>query len=133
MSTPERRKHPRVNVHYPVSYVCKDGKGCVMQENMGVALNISQSGIFIETAEGIFAKHITIISVDLNNSIIKTKGKVAFCKKSKSGKYGTGISFEGTHAQNINFVKRLIRAFYYNKEEYRNSAAATERNTCMHA
>jgi hypothetical protein len=39
MSTPERRKYPRVKVYYPISYVCTDKKGCIVQENMGVALN----------------------------------------------------------------------------------------------
>ncbi len=130
MSTPERRKHSRVKINYPISYVCMDKKGRIVQQNMGVALNISQSGILIETVDSVFSKYITLISVDLNKDIIEIKGKVAYCKKNKTEKYRVGISFEGTHAQNIRFVKTLIRSYYYNKDEYRNSSAS-ERETAV--
>ena len=63
MSAQERRKHPRVKVYYPISYVCTDGNGCVVQQNMGVALNISQNGILIEKADRVFYKHITLKKV----------------------------------------------------------------------
>jgi hypothetical protein len=39
MSKPERRKYPRVRVYYPISYVCTDENGCIVQQNMGVALD----------------------------------------------------------------------------------------------
>jgi c-di-GMP-binding flagellar brake protein YcgR len=118
MRAPERRKHPRVKVYHPISYVCTDGNGCIVQQNMGVVLNISQSGILIETADSVFSNHITVISVDLNKNIIEISGKVAYCKKNESEKYRVGINFEGTHAQNIHFVKGLIRSYYCNKDEY---------------
>ncbi|MEJ2114170.1 MAG: PilZ domain-containing protein [Flavobacteriaceae bacterium] len=96
MTMPERRKHPRVKVYYPISYVCTDKKGSIVQQNMGVALNISQSGILIETADSVFSKYISLTTVDLNGSVIEIKGKIAYCKKNESTKY-------------------------YNKDEYRNS------------
>jgi hypothetical protein len=44
--------------------------------------------------------------------------------KDKSEKYISGINFAETHAKNIYFVKRLIRAYYYNKDEYLKSFAS---------
>ncbi len=131
MSTSERRKYPRVKIYYPISYVCMDKNDCVVQQNMGVALNISQSGILIETADSVFSKYFTLISVDLNKNIIEIKGKVAYCKKIKSGKYQTGISFKGTHAQNIHFIKGLIRAYHYNRDEYRYSSVSERKTAVM--
>jgi hypothetical protein len=131
MNTSEGRKHPRVKIYYPISYVCMDKEGCIVQENMGVALNISQSGIFIETADSVFSKYISLISVDLNKDIIEIKGKVAYCKKNKTEKYRVGISFEGTNEQNIRFVKALTRSYYYNKDEYRNSCASEHKTVVM--
>jgi c-di-GMP-binding flagellar brake protein YcgR len=131
MSTPERRKYSRVRVYYPISYVCMDKNDCVVQQNMGVALNISQSGILIETADSVFSKYITLISVDLKENIIEIKGKVSYCKRNKSGKYRTGISFKGTHAQSIHFVKGLIRAYHYNRNEYRYSCASESKTAVM--
>ena len=131
MSKPERRKYPRVRVYYPISYVCMDKNGCIVQQNMEVALNISQSGILIETADSVFSKYVTLISVDLKENIIEIKGKVAYCKKNKSGKCQTGISFEGTHAQNIHFAKGLIKSYHYKKNEYRYSSASESKTAVM--
>ena len=121
MTTPERRKHPRVKVYYPILYVCTNEKGSIVQQNMGVVLNISQSGILIETADSVFSKYISLTSVDLNGNVIEIKGKIAYCKKNESTKYRVGISFDGTHVQNIRSVKALIRSYYYNKDEYLSS------------
>jgi len=131
MSKPERRKYPRVKIYYPISYVCIDEKDCVVQQNMGVVLNISQGGILIETADSVFSKYISLISVDIKENIIEIKGKVAYCKMSKTKKYRVGISFEGTHAQNIRFVKTLIRSYYYNKDEYRYSSSSERKTAVM--
>ena len=117
MSTSERRKQPRAKVHYPIFFVCTDEKRSIVQQNMGVVLNISQSGILIETADSVFSKYISLTSVDLHGNVIEIKGKVAYCKKNKSTKYRVGISFEGTHAQNILFVKGLIRFYHCKKNE----------------
>ena len=130
MSTPERRKHPRVKVYYPISYVCTDRKGSIVQQNMGVVLNISQSGILIETADSIFSKYILLTSVDLDGNVIEIKGKIAYCKKNESTKYRVGISFEGTHAQNIHFAKGLIKAYHYKKDEY-SFNSSPERKTAV--
>ena len=124
MNKLEKRKHPRVKIYYPISYVCTDKKGSIVQQNMGVALNISQSGILIETADSVFCKYILLTSLDLNGNAIEIKGKIAYCKKNESTKYRVGISFEGTHAQNINFAKKLIKSYHYNKNEYRYSSAS---------
>ena len=131
MSTSERRKYPRVKVYHPISYVCTDKKGCAVQQNMGVALNISQSGILIETADSVFSKYISLIYVDLNKNIIEIKGKVYYCKKNKSEKYRIGISFEGTHEQSIHCAKGLIRAYHYKKNEYRYSSASESKTAVM--
>ncbi len=108
-----------------------DKDNCVVQQNMGVALNISQSGILIETADSVFSKYVTLISVDLKENMIEIKGKVAYCKKNKSGKYRTGISFEGTPAQNIHFAKGLIKSYHYKKDEYRYNSGSERKTAVM--
>jgi hypothetical protein len=130
MNESERRKHPRVKIYYPIFYVFTNEKGSIVQQNMGVVLNISQGGILIETADSIFSKYISLTSVDLDGNVIEVKGKIAYCKKNKSTKYRVGISFEGTYAKNIHFVKALTKSYYYNKDEYRNSSAS-ERETAV--
>ena len=131
MNESERRKHPRVKIYYPISYVCTNEKGSIVQQNMGVVLNISQGGILIETADSIFSKYISLTSVDINGNVIEISGKIAYCKMNESTKYRVGISFDGTHAQNIRFVKGLIRSYYYNKDEYRNNSASEHKTAVV--
>jgi len=131
MEKTERRKYPRVRVYYPISYVCLDKNDYAMQQNKGVALNISQSAILIETADSVFSKYVTLLSVDLKENMIEIRGKVAYCKKDKSGKYRTGISFKGTHAQNIHFAKGLIKSYHYKKNEYRYSFSSERKTAVM--
>jgi hypothetical protein len=131
MNKSERRKHPRVKIYYPISYTCTNEKGSIVQQNMGVALNISQGGILIETADSIFSKYISLTSVDLNGNAIKVKGKVAYCKKTASTKYRVGVCFDGSQAQNIHFVKALTRSYHYNKDEYINSSEARPKTAVM--
>ena len=131
MTMPERRKHPRVKVYYPISYVCTDKKGSIVQQNMGVALNISQSGILIETADSVFFKYVSLTTVDVDGNVIEVKGKVAYCKKNESTKYRVGISFDGTQAQNIHFVKALTRSYYYNKDVYINNFETRPKTAVM--
>ena len=131
MNKLEKRKHPRVKVYYPLSFVCTDEKGNIVQQNMGTVLYISQGGILIETADSVFYKYISLTSIDLNGNVIEIKGKFAYCKKNESTKYRVGISFEGTHAQNTRFVKGFIRSYYYNKDEYRNSSQTTPTTSVM--
>jgi hypothetical protein len=58
MTTPERRRHRRVKVYYPISYECMDEKGRIVQQNMGLELKVSQSGILIETTNSVFPEYI---------------------------------------------------------------------------
>ena len=131
MNKLERRKHPRVIIYHPLSFVCTDEKGSIVQQNMGTVLNISQGGILIETANSVFSKYVSLTTVDLNGNVIEVKGKVAYCKKNESTKYRVGISFDGTHTQNIRFVKALTRSYYYNKDEYINSSETRPKAAVM--
>jgi hypothetical protein len=131
MNKLERRKHPRAKISYPLSFDCTDEKGSIVQQNMGVALDISQSGILIETANSVFSKYVSLTTVDLDGNVIEVKGKVAYCKKNESTKYRVGISFDGTQAQNIHFVKALTRSYYYNKDVYINNFETRPKTAVM--
>lgn len=45
MSTPERRKHPRIKINNLVTYVCLDEDGTPIKTMMATAVDISQGGI----------------------------------------------------------------------------------------
>jgi hypothetical protein len=83
---------------------------------MGVALNISQNGIQIETDHMILTDHILMMFYDYKSNFIATKGRVVYSKEDDSGKFKTGIQLMGVNGDNQKFVKRLIQSYHYRKK-----------------
>ena len=115
MPKTDKRKYPRVETRNVVSYVCVDKEGNEIGEGMGETLNISQGGILLKSPYPIESEFILLMSIDLKNNIMKIKGKIAHSKKDKSGKYETGISFLGTHDENIQTIKSFIKTYHSRK------------------
>jgi c-di-GMP-binding flagellar brake protein YcgR len=117
MKKKERRKYPRVKIHNPISYDSVDEKGKRLDQNMGIALDISQNGILIETPQIIESKYIILLFVNLENKLIEILGKVVFSVKKIDGKFKTGINFEGDQEENIQFAKYIVQSYHYQKSD----------------
>jgi hypothetical protein len=91
--------------------------GRVSENNMGRALNLSQSGIFLETTDMVLSESISMMSVDAGNNLIEIKGEVIYSAEYGNGRFGTGVRFQGTHPENIQFAMKLIKAFNARKYE----------------
>ena len=111
----DRRKYPRVKTCNLISYVSIDENDNVLNQSMGRALNISQNGIFLETSRMILSQYISLMSFDEHNNLIEIKGLVAYSRDLGSGKFGAGISFQATGAENIQFAIQLIKVYNYRK------------------
>ena len=107
----DRRKFPRIKVCNPVAYDCLDKDGVLCEQNMGIALDISQNGILLETAQMIQQKNIYLVFVDLEENMTRIIGRVVFSVKNKDGNYKSGINFQGESDENIAFATRLIQAY----------------------
>jgi len=83
---------------------------------MGVVIDISQSGLLIESLQEVESKKLSLMASTQKNSLIKIEGKVAYCRKDETGKFKTGIMLQGTQDENVRFVKELIRAYHYQKK-----------------
>jgi len=83
---------------------------------MAVVLDISQNGLLIESIKEVESKNLSLVASTQKNSLIKIKGKVANCRKAESGRFRTGIILQGTHEENVRFVKELIRTYHYPKK-----------------
>jgi hypothetical protein len=119
MGENERRKYSRVQIYDPISYLSKDSKGKVLGYNIAVVRNVSQSGIQIETFQPISSDNISLMFFDLNNKEIEIKGEVVYCAKNDCGQYNIGIHLVGTAAENLQFIKALVKSYHYKKEESR--------------
>ena len=119
MPKTDKRKYPRVETRNIVSYVCLDKEGNEIGEGIGETINISQGGILLKSPYPIEAEFILLMSIDLENNIMEIKGKIAHSKKVKFDKYETGISFLGTHDENIQTIKSFIKTYYSQKTRNR--------------
>ena len=117
MEDKDRRKFPRVDVFSSISYVCVDDKGNLIDQDTGVALNISQSGLLLETGHQLDTSLISLMFVDVENNLAEIEGEIAFSRLFDSGVYQNGIHFRGSHPDNIEFAQKLIRAYHYRKSE----------------
>ena len=76
MTKEEKRKYPRVPTSNIVSYVCIDKDGNELDQGMGKTVNISQGGTLLETTRPIESDFILLMTIDLNEKVIQTKGEV---------------------------------------------------------
>lgn len=111
----DRRKFPRIKVCNPISYDCVDTNGVLIDQNMGIALDISQNGILLETAQMVRSKNVYLLFVDLENNMTRIIGRVVFCVKNKNGNFKSGINFQGSPDENVVFATKLIHAYQHHK------------------
>jgi len=119
MGEKERRKYSRVQIFDPISYLSKDSKGRVLGYNIAVVRNVSQTGIQIETFQAISSDSISLMFFDLASKEIEIKGEVVYCTKNDCGQYNIGIHLVGTTAENLQFIKALVKSYHYQKEKSR--------------
>jgi c-di-GMP-binding flagellar brake protein YcgR len=117
MKKMDRRKFPRIKVCNPISYDCVDRDGILIDQNMGIALDISQNGILLETAQMIRSKYIYLLFVDMENDLIRITGRVVFSVKNKNNNFKSGINFHGTGKENLDFAKRIVKAYHHQKSD----------------
>jgi hypothetical protein len=115
MKTRDQRKHPRVQTSNLISFKLYDDNGKLLNQSMARALNISQSGILIETAHIITTERISLMSAGARDELVKIKGCVVYSRENGIGMYETGISFEGSEKENVAFAKKLVRVFHHRK------------------
>jgi len=127
MVSEERRKYPRVPICDPISYISIDSDGNPLGQNMGMVLNASQIGIKIETYDAPDSDLGIISFVDLNKKVVEIKGRVIYSKQTSSGKFISGIRLQGSSAEKLQFIKKLVRSYHYTKNDTRKFAVCSNR------
>lgn len=126
-ATPDQRVYPRVAACNLISYAVTDRGGNVTDHRMGRALDVSQNGICLETARQVRSETISLMASDVEENLIEIKGRVAYSRENGQNLFRTGIRLEGTHDENIQFVKNLIRVYYNRRSGYHISTDRADR------
>jgi hypothetical protein len=92
MNTNENRKHPRVKT-LNLSYVCLDEDHQVVKQGMGRTLNVSESGILLETHFPIEAQQTIVLSIGLKDRLVEIKGRPVYIRSIGKNVYEIGVEF----------------------------------------
>lgn len=116
-SVNEKRKHPRIETENEVDYILLDTNRERVGYGKARALNLSQSGVLLETETPLEGSFVILMTLDLDGNEVQVKGRIANTRESdKPGRYLTGIRFTGSKKEHKNaivaFVKKYIRLKY---------------------
>jgi PilZ domain len=92
MNTNEKRKSPRVDA-LNLSYICLDEDQQVIKQGMGRTLNVSESGILLETYFPIETAHTVVLSIGFKDCLVDVKGRPAHIRSTGPDVYEIGVEF----------------------------------------
>jgi hypothetical protein len=109
MKKDDQRKHKRL-ASLNLSYVCLDEDRKAVKQGMGRTLNVSESGVLLETHFPIQPGHSVILSIGLKDDLVDIKGRLIHSRSKKGGLYEVGIEFvePGEDARRV--VRNFIEA-----------------------
>jgi hypothetical protein len=107
----ENRKHQRVHSTNLLNYVCLDGDGDAFAQGMGRTLNVSESGILLETHAPLEPETIVSLTIGIEEEIIDIKGTTIYSQKNHAGGYETGIEFLDIQPAELSVLQKFIQAF----------------------
>jgi hypothetical protein len=110
MATQEKRKHARFN-SLNLSYVCLDENNQIIKQGMGRTLNVSESGILLETHFPIDKSHIVTLTLGLGEDLVDIKGRPIHIRTNTGGKYEVGIEFAEPDQKASRSLKKFVDAF----------------------
>ena len=107
MGLKEKRKHQRIN-SLNLSYICLDENQNIVKQGMGRTLNVSESGILLETHFPIEPKHTVQLTISLAGDLLDILGKPVHVRSIDGGKYQIGIKLIDLNANATNVLKKFI-------------------------
>jgi hypothetical protein len=85
----------------------------LISNGLGVALDVSQGGILLETPYSIETGLIVLATTDRENHLFKVKGKLLHSNKASNGLYHSGIEFIDIDWKVKAFITKLIKEYHY--------------------
>ena len=110
MTPQEKRKHARID-SLNLSYFCLDENNQIIKQGMGRTLNVSESGILLETHFPIDENHTIALTLGLEEDLVEITGRPVHSRTNDDGKHEVGIEFLKTNEKARKVLKQFINAF----------------------
>jgi hypothetical protein len=107
MTSENKRKHERIQ-SLNLSYICLDEDNNIVKQGMGRTMNISESGILLETHFPVELEHTIRLTISLEENLLDIIGKPMHVRSIDGGKYQIGIQFADIDADSIGILKNFI-------------------------
>ncbi len=115
MTSENKRKHERIE-SLNLSYLCLDEDNNIVKQGMGRTLNISESGILLETHFPIEPNHTIQLTISLEEDLLDITGKLVHVRSIEGGKYQIGVQFIDLDENATNMLQKFISAGCVSKE-----------------
>jgi len=89
----ERRKQSRTSIHCRVFFQCSDAPDKEVSQDIGIALDISDKGMLLESNAPIHASTIKVIVPVKEKDAVEVMGNVIYSIPTSDERYRTGIVF----------------------------------------
>ena len=107
MTSENKRKHQRIP-SLNLSYICLDENNNIVKQGMGRTLNISESGILLETHFPIESQYLVLLTIALEEDLLEFKGKPIHARSIESGEFEVGIEFLEPDPDSIRLLENFI-------------------------
>jgi response regulator RpfG family c-di-GMP phosphodiesterase len=111
----DRRKHTRIQTGGRLSYTCLDKNDNPQREGVGDAVNVSKIGLQLKTQKPIETEYVQLIIKNIENELMKIKGKVVYTKMSGPGMFHIGVNFSEPVEKVHQFVVTLVKKYNLEK------------------
>jgi hypothetical protein len=111
MNIQDRRQNPRSDSLNLLHYACLDDNDHPWHQGMGRTLNVSMTGLKMETHEPIESEWIVLFGLGLGNDLVDIKCKTIYSNEITPGKFETGIEFLEMEPIAAKILKQFIKAF----------------------
>lgn len=108
MTFKNKRKHQRFQ-SLNLSYVCLDENKNIIKQGMGRTLNISESGILLETHFAIEPEYLVVLTIGLEEDLLDINGKPIHFRPNDDGTFEVGIEFLDPDQDSILLLKDFIK------------------------
>ncbi|NNF98010.1 MAG: PilZ domain-containing protein [Desulfobacteraceae bacterium] len=107
----DKRKHDRIDSVHLLNYVYFDVNGKETMQGMGRTLNVSKSGLLLETHTELELHHKVSLGIGIEDEMVDIRGKIVFTKTTDNDMYESGIHFLEPPPAALEVLKKFIDAF----------------------
>lgn len=105
------RKNTRMDSINLLDYTVQDDDGHTVHQAMGRTLNVSETGILLDSHIPFKPGQILDLAIEFEEDIIDLKGTVVHTEMNRKGRFSSGIEFEGMDRESRKVLKNYLKTF----------------------